>query len=246
MSTQTNPIEVGNYITSARPRITPVFTDASLATVMTAGWLNSVSVKKFYPGDIVEVYYAGSSNAFFTLSFSASGVITLSPLQDISSVTDYQQFLGITDIIMQSAGTWTKTRVAEADYALVKTAAADTSIVSFDITPQLRAAAGKGFELMSIDVVSKIGTLALNAHSATLDSIQYANNVANAVVSAPLTGTLPTATQTNPYVTNLVVTTPGFFNAAVAKYVFELTVNAAASSTYSLYGVNLHFTKTVA
>jgi hypothetical protein len=80
----------------------------------------------------------------------------------------------------------------------------------------------------------------------TLDKIAYANNVAVARTAVPLTGSLSVATQANPYLTNIAVTTPAFNVTAASKYVLELTVDAALTSDYDLYGLNLHFTKSVA
>lgn len=160
-----------------------------------------------------------------------------------NAITDNQKIIGITNVIINSVGTWTRTRIAQGDYSLRHTAAADTSNVSFDITEAIRISASKGLQLASIDVIHKIGTVALTAHTATLQSVSYANNVANAVTSVSLTGSLNINTQANPYVDNLVVATPAFLNTAASKYVFELTVNAATTSAYDLYGLNLHFTK---
>lgn len=175
-----------------------------------------------------------------------ANIIAANVLLTTTDVTDYQQVVSLGSIISTSAGTWTRTRIAEGNYVLRHTAADDTTIMGIDITPQLRAAAGRGFKLASVDVVYSIGTLALDAHTLTLDSIAYANNVAAAVTSVPLTGSLSTATQANPYLTNVTVTTPAFLVTANAKYVLELTVNAAATSAYDFYGLNLHFTKSVA
>lgn len=163
-----------------------------------------------------------------------------------TDVTDYQQIVGINNILIASVGTWTRTRVAQGNYVLRHTAADDTSVIGIDITQAIRAATGRGFKLASIDVVYSIGTLALDAHTLVLDKIAYANNVAVAVTSVPLTGSLSTATQANPYLTNIAVTTPAFNNTDNSKYVLELTVNAAATSAYDYYGLNLRFTKSVA
>lgn len=179
-------------------------------------------------------------------SIKDSGIVAANTLLTTTDVTDYQNFVSLTDILINSVGTWTRTRVAAGDYSLVHTPANDTSVISFDITPQLRAASGRGFKLASIDVICLIGVAALDAHSMTLSSCSYANNVANSVSSVPLTGTLPIVTQANPYMTNLAITTPAFMNSAATHYVAELTVDAAGTSTYSLFGLNLRFTKSVA
>jgi hypothetical protein len=207
----------------------------------------------------LEVYATANSGAFNTgitnsamgqssvISVPDPGAATANFLLDTGTaniVTDYQQFVGLTNILINSVGTWTRTRVAEANYSLVHTPADDTSVIGIDILPQLRAAANKGFKLASIDVIYSIATLALDAHTFTLDSVSYANNVAVSVTLAG-SGSLSTATQANPYVTNVQPITPAFINTACTKYVFELTVNAAATSVYSFYGLNLHFSKTI-
>ena len=175
-----------------------------------------------------------------------SGIAAVDVLTVDTDVTDYQQIVGINEILIASVGTWTRTRVAQGNYVLRHTAADDTSVIGIDITPAIRAAAGRGFKLASFDVIYSIGTLALDAHTVVLDKISYANNTAVLITSAPLTVTLATATQAQPYLTNAVVATPAFDVTANSKYVVELTVNAAATSEYDFYGLNLHFTKSVA
>jgi hypothetical protein len=126
------------------------------------------------------------------------------------------------------------------------TAGDETSIIGIDITPQIRVAASKGWRLDSFDYIYSIGTLAMDAHSVTLDRIAYANNVAVSVTSIPLTGSLSTATQANPYVTNIAVTTPAFDVTADSKYILEITANNAATTDYDFYGVMLKFSETIA
>jgi len=175
-----------------------------------------------------------------------SGIAADTVLLTTTDVTDYQQFIGINEILIASTGTWTRTRLAQANYVLRHTPADDTSVIGIDITPAIRAAAGRGFKLNSFDVVYSIAALALDAHTVVLDRISYANNTAVLITSAPLTVTLATATQAQPYLTNAVVATPAFDVTANSKYVAELTVNAGATSQYDFYGLNLHFTKSVA
>lgn len=163
-----------------------------------------------------------------------------------NAITDNQRMVSVNEVILETAGTWTKTRIAQGDYSLRHTAAANTSILGIDITEAIRTGASKGLKLASIDVIHKIGTAALLAHTATLQSVSYANNVANAVTNVPLTGSLSTATQSNPYADNLAVTTPAFLNTADSKYLFELTVQADTTSAYDFYGLCLKFTKSQA
>ena len=83
------------------------------------------------------------------------------------------------------------------------------------------------------------------AHTVTLDLVTYRNNSAVTVTSVPLTGSLATATQANPYVSNIAVTTPAFDVTADTKYVIEITANNAATTAYDFYGVMLRFSETI-
>jgi len=160
-------------------------------------------------------------------------------------VSDYQQFVGLESILAHTAGAWSIQRNGAGDYINAKTPAADSSVTGFDITPQLRAAANKGFRLQSIDVIYDIGVLAVTTHTGALYSVSYTNNAANVITNIPLTGSLSTAVQTFSYLTNLAVTTPAFLNVSAAKYVFEISLVAAATSAYAQVGLNLHFSKTI-
>lgn len=316
MATEVVLQNVGNYPVVAKPRFVFVNTDASNATIVAAGWMNSVSNQKIQATDIVVVNYASNAKAFYTPAIDSAGVVTLSAvsnpgevsligsavdgrmvmfsgttgdiadsgvaaaavarwtgatvvnnlasfnsvdgeiedsgialsdvLQASTLVTDYSQMVSLCDILIASTGTWTRTRIAQGNYVLRHTDADDTSVIGWDITPMIRAASSLGFRLASFDLVYSIGTLALDAHSVVLDKISYANNTAVLITSVPLTGSLATATQAQPYLTNVAVTTPAFNNTANSKYVLELTVNAAAASVYDLYGLDLNFTKSVA
>lgn len=183
---------------------------------------------------VISIPDPGAATANFLLNTGAANVLS-----------DNQQIVGINSILIASVGTWTRTRIAQANYVLRHTAAADTSVIGIDITNAIRVAASKGFQLDSLDVIYSIGTLALVAHTLTLDKVTYADNVAVAVTSVPLTGSLSIATQAQPYVTNLAVTTPAFSVTADSKYVVELTVNAAATTDYDYYGLNLRFSQTI-
>ncbi len=183
-----------------------------------------------------------------TISIPDAGAATANFLLDTgsSNILATQQFVGLQSVLAYSAGTWTRTRIAQGNYVQRHTAADDTTIIGIDITPMIRTAASKGFRLDSFDVIYSIATLALDAHTLTLDRIAYANNVAVSITSIPLTGSLATATQANPYVSNISVTTPAFDITADSKYVIELTVNAAATTDYDYYGIMLRFSQTIA
>lgn len=165
-----------------------------------------------------------------------------------------------------STGTWTFTRIAIGDYALRKTAAANAPFAVVNLTKLLQkygsdplAATGavpadkpgqstqrdiRGVQLASFDVVYGIATANLNSHAAVLRRTTYANNVANAVTTpSAVTGTLATATQANPYVSTITVSSPFVIggNAADVSDWLELQIDAAAGTVYDLYGVYLKF-----
>jgi hypothetical protein len=183
---------------------------------------------------VVTIPNAGAATANFLLDTGAANILAM------------QQFVGISNVLTFGTGTWTVTRIAQGNYVSRHTAGDETSIIAVDITPQIRIAASKGFRLDSFDYIYSIGTLAMDAHSVTLDRIAYANNVAVSVTSIPITGTLATATQANPYLTNVTIDTPAFDITADSKYVIEITANNSATSAYDFYGIMLHFSQTIA
>lgn len=182
------------------------------------------------------------------ISFPDPGAATANVLLDTgaANILAMQEFVGINDVLTFGTGTWTTTRIAQGNYVQRHTPGDETSIIAIDITPQIRVAASKGFRLDSFDYMYGIAANALDAHSAVLDRIAYANNVAVSVTSVPITATLATATQANPYLTNCTVTTPAFDVTADSKYVLEITVNNAAASEYDFYGIMLRFSQTIA
>lgn len=182
------------------------------------------------------------------ISLPDPGAATANVLLDTgaANILAMQQFAGINNVLTFGTGTWTTTRIAQGNYVSRHTAADETSVIALDLTPIIRAAASKGFRLDSFDYIYSIGTLAMDAHSVTLDRIVYANNVAVSVNSVALTGSLSTATQANPYVTNIAVTTPAFDVTADSKYVMEITANNALTTDYDFYGVMLKFSQTIA
>lgn len=157
--------------------------------------------------------------------------------------TDWRKFLGADRVTVATVGTWTKTRLSEGLNVLRHTAADNTSVLSIDITEELRAASSKGFKLATIDVFFTNGTADLDAHSATLDSVTFnATTVAPTVTSIPITGALVVGQNANVQKSTLTVTTPAFLTAE-DKLVLELTVNAAATSAFDFYGIRLNYTR---
>lgn len=161
----------------------------------------------------------------------------------VTGKTDYNVFLGIEDVVVQTVGTWTPTRLSQALVALRHTAADNTSVLVIDITQELRTTALKGFQLNTIDVIFENGTADLDAHSATLDRVAYADSTTEAVTSLPITGTLGVGQDADPQVDRLTVTTPAFEVTALTKVVLEVTVDAAATSAYDFIGCILNFTR---
>lgn len=150
-------------------------------------------------------------------------------------------------------GTWTKTRIAAGDYVMRKTAAADTTTPVCHIAASLLQRVGadpalggqthdiRGYEVTSIDLVYAIATAALTTFTYDLQQRTFANNVAVAVsatVGGTLSGALATATQANPYVTRITLGTPYVLgsNVALRDLTLELSVVAALTSAFDLYG----------
>lgn len=204
------------------------------AVANTGDTLTTISNAAMGQASVISIPDPGAATANFLLDTGASNIIAK------------QEFVGIQSVLSFGTGTWTTTRIAQGDYVKRHTAGDETSIIGIDITPVIRVAASKGFRLDSFDYIYSIGTLAMDAHTVTLDRIAYANNVAVSVTSIPITGTLATATQANPYVTNITVNTPAFDVTADSKYIIEVTADNAATTAYDFYGVMLRFSQTIA
>lgn len=100
----------------------------------------------------------------------------------------------------------------------------------------------KGFKLLSLDVIYSIGTLALVAQTCRVDQTVYVNNVAPATTSvlASAANGLQTATQANPYVTSVALLAAAQVYRTLTDTALwvEIAVNAAATSVYSLIGID--------
>jgi hypothetical protein len=195
--------------------------------------------------------FGGTSNFLSTMIWKIEGVqvtttglaAKLNNLSSSANLADFVKMLGIKDILLESVGTWTTTRVAQGDYVRRKTATDETAIIGIDITEDLRTAANKGLKLASFDVIFRNTAEALDAHTVTLDRIEYTDSAVVSVNSIALTGALGTGVDADPQIDNVVIDTPAFNNTDDSKYVMELTVNAAASSVYDFIGIMLKFTR---
>lgn len=160
----------------------------------------------------------------------------------VSNPIALSKFVGLQSVLDYSAGTWTRTRIAAGNYAQVKTAAANTSIIGIDITEEISAQSSKGFKLSGFRVIFSNATADLNSHAATLSKVVYANGVAVAVTSVSITGgTLPVGQAANPQIASVTVSSPAYDNTANSKYVVEVSIDAASSSAYAYYGLMLDF-----
>ncbi|MCH7761299.1 hypothetical protein IIA15_07890 [candidate division TA06 bacterium] len=157
-------------------------------------------------------------------------------------------------------GTWTKTRLAAGDIVLRKTAADEAGQFSFPLGAILLQKIGddpanldtphdiRGFEVVSMDLIYGIATEALDAHSFDIHEVTYADNVANAVDSTlggTLLGSLATAIQANPYVTNVgpAVASPIVVgrNTALRNLILEVSWDAAATTVLDYYGLYVRY-----
>ena len=102
-------------------------------------------------------------------------------------------------------------------------------------------AVAKGTQVNDIEVVYSVAGAALTSISVNLYQNIFANNTAIVQNAIPLNSvTLPTATQSNPYVIDIPVTTPQFFTTDLETIVLELVVTPGAGCTFDLYGFLLH------
>jgi len=102
----------------------------------------------------------------------------------------------------------------------------------------------KGFKLLSFDVIYLITTLAATSSTCRVDLCQFSNNVAPAVSSilASAANGLQTATQANPYVTNV----PLAANQQIYRTLtdsdlwIEVVITGAATTNLTFYGIDCY------
>ena len=172
-----------------------------------------------------------------------NGAKTFGSALTIPNIIDFVKFLGINDVLAFSAGTWTTTRVAQGDYVSRKTAGDDTTVIGIDITEILRTTASKGLQITSFDAIFRNTTADLDAHTVTLDRIEYTDSAVVSINSIALTGALGVGQDADPQIDNVTIDTPAFNVTDDSKYVMEVTVDAAATSVYDFIGIMLKFTR---
>ena len=161
-----------------------------------------------------------------------------------ANVTGYQKFLGVGDLTHNTNDVnWSVARSAQGNIFYQKSSADETSILVFDVTEDIRTASSKGLQLTGFNYIFRNQTAALDAHTVTLDRVEYTDSAAISINSIGLTGSLGTGTDTDPQIDGITVTTPAFNNTSNSKYVLEVTVNAGLSSAYDFMGIVLTFTR---
>jgi hypothetical protein len=155
-------------------------------------------------------------------------------------------FIGIGQVTT-SGGTYTKTRGATGNWYLGKSAAADNSYLTVDISNLMRTVTSKGLKLTSFKVMSSVSTQALDNNYAFLSKTTYADNTAPSVSNVTLTGaqlTIAADTAASPRVQTVSVTTPAYQNTGLAKWAIDIFVNSSSQATavYRFYGIFLYFT----
>jgi hypothetical protein len=106
----------------------------------------------------------------------------------------------------------------------------------------------KGIQVNDITLVYGITGAALTSQTMTFQKALYANTSAVAVTAITLsTATaLATASTTNPYVTKISVSSPGFVVSDNTQLTIENTIVLPASAVYNLYGAMIHCSFNVA
>ena len=144
----------------------------------------------------------------------------------------------------------TPTRIAANDWGLRRTAAgAETFNIKCDLPVPNRTNSGKGVKLTGFKISQQIGTQALTSNTFNgLATTTYANNTANAVASyggsiGGACSSMPTATQTQPYLSSCTVGTPAFMNTADAIISLDFTVVMQNGGVYTIYGVTTTWTE---
>ena len=145
-----------------------------------------------------------------------------------------------------TVGTWADA-IASNVSSKNKTAADDTSIVYVPVLLPGRIATGKGYKLLSIDLMFSIATAACDAVSAVLykDSLKphgTLNTAASVTTSydSDHDSAPKRLAQNTMHRLKLTVTTPAYLVDNEAHHV-ELTVDAAATSVVKFYGAVAYF-----
>jgi hypothetical protein len=101
----------------------------------------------------------------------------------------------------------------------------------------------KGLKLVGFDAVYAITTLALTSNTCRVDQTVFVNNVAPAITSLLASGAngLATATQAQPYVTTVNLTTSSYIITPDSNIWIEMVMTGAATSNLTFFGFDLFF-----
>jgi len=101
----------------------------------------------------------------------------------------------------------------------------------------------KGIKIKGFNLVYLITGAALTAHTCRVDKVTYANNVAVAIAASLASGAngLATATQANPYVTQVLFAAGEQIYRAtdLQELILEITATTQAGGAYRLYRIEL-------
>jgi len=163
--------------------------------------------------------------------------------------TDGSIFIPAYQVCSSDNANLVKVRVAANDWALARTAGgAETFNVICPLDSWLqRTTAGKGIKINSIAIAYQVTTQALTSHTwGKVATVTYANNAANTVGADLATApTLQTATQANPYVTSVAITTPAYLpSAANVSLTVEWQAVMQNLGVYRVIGVQVNFSRT--
>jgi len=151
--------------------------------------------------------------------------------------------------ILKTAGTWTDTVGPVADTYMQRRAAADaTAILVIPINPPQNSVAQKGSYLKSIDVWWEVTTAAMDAVTAELiQATLPANTAAFAAVTKPAItfdaghDSAAERLTLDQHKMTVTVTTPFWLDDDDEVYL-ELTIDAALTSVFDIYGARANFT----
>jgi hypothetical protein len=103
----------------------------------------------------------------------------------------------------------------------------------------------KGFKLRSIDAIYSLGVANASAHTIRVDQNIFVNNTAPAITSILASGAngLATATQAQPYVTNvpLTIAADGYVITPDTDVWVEEVITGAGTTTVTFYGWDINF-----
>lgn len=99
----------------------------------------------------------------------------------------------------------------------------------------------KGVQINWVDVIYLVSGAALTAATIGLTSTQFQNNTAAVVTNIITLGSngLPTAIQTNPYVTRVTPATPLFVTTLDSELILNINLTTTTSGTGYFYGCNV-------